>query len=65
MHTSSLQMFACMSPTRQEIALCIMQFKPPPMFTTFALTGATLAVFGFPAWLMAYEENKYLNFKEQ
>ena len=33
------------------------------MLTTFALTAATLAVFGFPAWMMVYEENKYENFK--
>jgi hypothetical protein len=33
--------------------------------TTFALTAATLAVFGFPAWMMAYEENKMYNFKAQ
>ena len=39
------------------------QFKPPAMLTTFLLTAATLAVFGFPAWMMVYEENKYENFK--
>ncbi len=41
------------------------QFKPPSAMTTFALTSATLAVFGFPVWMMVYEENKMLSFKAQ
>lgn len=35
------------------------------MLRTLGLTVATLAVFGFPAWLMVYEENKVLQFKAQ
>ena len=43
----------------------ISQFKPPPMLNTFALTAATLAVFGFPAWMMVYEENKMMSLQSQ
>jgi hypothetical protein len=35
------------------------------MLNTFAMTIVTLAVFGFPAWLMVYEENKMERFKAQ
>ncbi|GAX74489.1 hypothetical protein CEUSTIGMA_g1938.t1 [Chlamydomonas eustigma] len=40
-------------------------FSPPPMFNVFALTIVSLAVFGFPAWLMVYEESKMDSFKAQ
>mmetsp|Transcript_7747 Transcript_7747/g.23286 ORF Transcript_7747/g.23286 Transcript_7747/m.23286 type:complete len:107 (-) Transcript_7747:422-742(-) len=38
-------------------------FQPPSALRTFALTAVTLAVFGFPAWMMVYEESQMLDLK--
>ncbi|KAG1665917.1 hypothetical protein FOA52_004506 [Chlamydomonas sp. UWO 241] len=40
-------------------------FEPPKMMTTFTLTLVTLAFFGWPAWMMVYEENKLIALKER
>lgn len=41
------------------------QFEPLPAAKTFWLTIATLGVFGFPVWLMVYDDYKMESFKAQ